>query len=110
LIARRALEHRGWSMLATNYRFGRKEVDIIARLRETVVFVEVKTRSYRSTFHPEEAVTWSKRKAIEIVARDFLCRYHLTNAVVRFDVVCVEITPDGPVTCHIEDAWRPGWF
>jgi putative endonuclease len=110
-LARGALERTGWTTLAQNYRFGRREVDLVVRRGSLVVFVEVKTRSGRGFGAPEMAVTWRKRREIETVAQDFLFRRGLTELDVRFDVVAIEVDGRGHTSRleHIEDAWRPGW-
>ena len=102
------LVERGWTIEARNYRFGRREVDLVARRGNLVAFVEVKTRAGTGYGAPEEAVTRLKRREIEIVAREYLCRRRLGDVDVRFDVLAVTVLgPDVRVE-HIEDAWRPG--
>jgi putative endonuclease len=109
--AREYLLERGWSIEAQNYRFGRREVDIVARRGSLVAFVEVKTRAGEGYGAPEEAVTRLKRREIEIVAREYLCRYRLDDVEVRFDVIAVTVGPNARIE-HLEDAWRPetAWF
>jgi putative endonuclease len=104
--AREYLLARGWTIAATNYRFGRREVDIVARKGNLVAFVEVKTRAGDGFGAPEEAVTRLKRREIEIVAREYLCRHRLDDVDVRLDVISVMVGPHARVE-HLEDAWRP---
>jgi putative endonuclease len=109
--AARFLVGRGYEVVARNYRFGRREIDIIVRRGTLYAFVEVKTRAGLGFGVPEEAVTRRKRREIEAVATDFLFRRRLDSATVRFDVVSVLVDRDRRVvrTEHIEDAWRPAW-
>src|SRR5688572_24277491 len=93
-------------MAARNYRFGRREVDLVVRRGNLVAFVEVKTRAGAGYGAPEEAVTRLKRREIEIVAREYLHRHRLDDVDVRFDVVAVTVGR-GVRIDHIEDAWRP---
>ena len=104
--AREYILERGWTIEAKNYRFGRREVDIVARKGKLVTFVEVKTRAGDGFGAPEEAVTALKRREIEIVASWYLCNNHFTNVDVRFDVISVLVGPDARIE-HLEDAWRP---
>ncbi len=104
--AREYLLERGWTLLAKNYRFGRREVDIVARRGKLVAFVEVKTRAGDGFGVPEEAVTALKRREIEIVASWYLCNNHLTDVDVRFDVISVTVGRNARLE-HLEDAWRP---
>jgi putative endonuclease len=108
--AREYLVARGWTIEATNYRFGRREVDIVARRGDLVAFVEVKTRAGDGFGAPEEAVTALKRREIEIVAGWYLCKHRLVDVDVRFDVISVTVGRNARLE-HLEDAWRPerGW-
>jgi len=103
------LVESGWTILARNYRFGRREVDLVARRGGLVAFVEVKTRAGTGYGTPEEAVTRLKRREIEAVAREYLWRHRLDDIDVRFDVVAIVAGPERrPVTIeHLQDAWRP---
>lgn len=109
--ARAHLVERGWTIAAQNYRFGRREVDIVARRGDLVAFVEVKTRAGGGYGAPEEAVTRLKRREIEIVAREYLHRHGMRDVDVRFDVISVTVGRTERLE-HLEDAWRPEtpWF
>ena len=109
--AERFLVRRGWTVLARNYRFGRREVDLVVRRDALVAFVEVKTRAGRGWGTPQEAITALKRREIEAVAVHFLARHGLGEVEVRFDAVAITVVPGADVVGieHLEDAWRPGW-
>ncbi|HKJ02324.1 MAG TPA: YraN family protein [Longimicrobiales bacterium] len=111
--AARFLEARGWTVLARNYRFGRREVDLVVRRADLVVFVEVKTRAGALYGAPLEAVTRLKRREIEAVAAHFLRHHGLDGAQVRFDALGIVVRREGPRPTveieHVADAWRPGW-
>jgi putative endonuclease len=100
------LVSQGWTILACNYRFGRREVDLVVRRGDLVAFVEVKTRAGSGYGVPAEAVTRLKRREIEIVAQHYLSRHRLGDVDVRFDVVAITVGREVHVE-HIEDAWRP---
>ncbi len=109
--AARYLRHHGWTILARNYRCGRREVDIVASREGLVAFVEVKTRAGQGFGRPQDAITRLKRREIEAVATQFLARYTLPDVEVRFDAVAI-VLDRGLRTVriqHVEDAWRPGW-
>ena len=107
--ARQHLVQLGWTIEATNYRFGRREIDLVARRGKLIAFVEVKTRAGDGYGAPEEAVTRLKRREIEIVAREYLHRHRLGDVDVRLDVISVTVGPNARIEhlAHIEDAWRP---
>ena len=58
------LTQHGWTILDRNVRRGRGEIDVIARRRGTVAFVEVKRRSGLNYGRPAEAVNREKQMRI----------------------------------------------
>jgi putative endonuclease len=111
--AARFLERRGWTVLARNYRFGRREVDLVVRRGDLIAFVEVKTRAGHGYGAPQESITALKRRDVEAVAAHFLARHGLQDLSVRFDAVAIVVEGRGAASEvaieHLEDAWRPGW-
>ena len=92
---------QGYEILAMNYRRPTGEIDVVARQRGTVVFVEVKRRTTRRYGAPAEAVTPQKRARIVRTAALYLQEKRLADVPVRFDVI--ELTP-GQIN-HIEAAF-----
>ena len=108
-VAARWLEALGWSIVARNVRFSRKEVDLVIRRGDLVVFVEVKGRRGKAYGAPSEAVTWKKRREIESVARWWVRRHGSPELRYRFDVIGIRPDRHARLTVdHLEDAWRPG--
>ncbi len=103
-IACRYLQEKGYAILETNFRFGRGEIDVIAKQQETIVFVEVKTRSSNKYGYPEESVTESKKEKLKETAMEYLIKNDLQNEI-RFDVVTITAVRDAIHICHIEDAF-----
>ena len=88
------------------------EIDRIAVDGQTVVFVEVKTRSSDVAGHPAEAVTEEKQRKLTRCALAYLRRHDLLECAARFDVVAVIWAPDDsdsshPRIEHIRDAFQP---
>ncbi|MFA5114438.1 MAG: YraN family protein [Candidatus Omnitrophota bacterium] len=83
------LRHRGYSIIRRNYRNRLGEIDIIARDKGTLCFVEVKGRRSLRCGLPQEAVSRSKRGRISRVALGFLKENNLLDSPVRFDVVAL---------------------
>ena len=81
------LEARGYRIDARNVRAGGVEIDLVARRRDLVVFVEVKTR--RSARHGAgaEAVGWRKRRRLVAGARAWLAAHGRHARRARFDVI-----------------------
>lgn len=104
-IAADYLRAHGWDVLERGYRVNRKEIDIIARQRDTVAFVEVKARAGRGYGHPLEAVTWKKRREIEHVARAWIARFGTVELQYRFDAIAITWNGNSHTLEHVEHAW-----
>ncbi|MGD8698664.1 MAG: YraN family protein [Gemmatimonadales bacterium] len=108
-LAASHLERLGYTILERNYRSGRREVDLVVGLGDTVAFVEVKTRAGQGFGHPLEAITALKRREVERVAVRWQQRNGRPGQHYRFDAVGVLIEDNAaPVIEHIPDAWRLG--
>jgi putative endonuclease len=106
-LAARWLARNGWTILARNFRVGRKEVDLVARRGRVVAFVEVKARAGPGWGHPLEAVTRAKRAEIATVARAWIARHGRRGDVYRFDAIALYPSGSGGWRLeHVEDAWR----
>lgn len=101
ILAAQFLKDKGYEILAQNYKTKIGEIDIIAKNRDFVVFVEVKDRQTKRFGMPREAVTLYKQNKIRTVATQYLLAKKLTNAKVRFDVV--EIL--GNTITHLENCF-----
>jgi putative endonuclease len=100
----------GWDIEAHRFRLGRHELDLVARRREVVAFVEVKTRHSAVCGGGAEAITALKRHRLGRVATLWRLRFGRRGDQYRFDVVAVEHTGRGRYRVeHVEDAWRPEW-
>ncbi len=92
-IAAALLGENGYRILARNYRCKCGEIDIIAKQGDTLVFLEVKTRTGMAYGSPSAAVTLKKQRQISRTAQYYLAVHNLFDAPARFDVVSVIITP-----------------
>ena len=78
---------KGWKILDRNVRRGRGEIDIIARKRKVIAFIEVKRRSSLNYGRPAEAVNTEKQRRIAQAAALYVQENGLENAQLRFDVI-----------------------
>lgn len=101
------LRGKGYVVLDRNWRSGHKEIDIVAQLADTVVFVEVKARSNAFFGNPEDAVTRRKMHLL-VLAADAYLRCNAIDKEVRFDIIAITGTVDKPYIRHFERAFRPG--
>ena len=99
--AEQMLREKGCEILARNYVSPGSEIDLIARDGQTIVFVEVKTRTGRFSA-AREAVTPAKQKRICKGAVYYLMRNGLMNRQARFDVIEIQ----GERATYIENAFE----
>ncbi len=95
-----------YKIIERNYRSPMGEIDIIAREKDTLVFVEVKTRSGKTFGPPVEAVTPSKQRQLSKAALAYLNQKKLRNIQARFDVVSVELVWPTPRIEVIQNAFE----
>lgn len=107
-LAKALLEKKNYKILATNWRSGRAEVDIIAKDGETLVFVEVKTRSNDTTQKPQEAIGRKKQKLMVKAATVYAEKIN-HDWEIRFDVIAIIHYKNPPTINHIVDAFYPDW-
>lgn len=96
--ARDFLKKKGHRILEANFRCREGEIDIISRDKDCLVFVEVRTRSSSDFGTPEESVTPAKKRKLVSVALSYLQTHRNVPEFWRFDVVAVEVGPDGQTT------------
>ena len=94
--ARRFLEEKGLKFLVANFSSKRGEIDLIFRDGDTLVFVEVKTRSPGGWTRPSRAVDLRKRQALVRTADDYIRLLKNPQVRYRFDVVEVIIVDGQP--------------
>jgi putative endonuclease len=101
------LERHGYRILDRNVRAGGVEIDLVAERARRVVFVEVKTRRGRRHGAPEEAVDVRKRARLVRGAAAWLRSHGARPKRVRFDVIAIDVAPDGGFALrHLEAAFE----
>ncbi len=95
--ARGYLERDGLAVLDANYRCPFGEVDIVALDGDTVVFVEVRTRSGRSFGSPEESITAGKARRLIATAQSYLQSRDGLPQHWRIDLVAVDVDSRGRI-------------
>ena len=97
------LIRKGYTIIEKNYSYRRFEIDIIAKQKNTIVFVEVKTRQTSSFGFPEESVDNRKIKHILNCADHYIYQIQWTGNI-RFDIISILFKPSLSIE-HIEDAF-----
>ncbi len=95
---------KNYQIIEINWRWQKAEVDIIAQSDQTLVFVEVKTRSSDTFMKPEEAVH-DKKQQLLIEAAEAYCEANNIEMELRFDVVAIIHQGNKTITKHIEGAF-----
>jgi len=103
MLALKDLRRHGMRLMEKNYRAGRKEIDLIMRDGDTIVFVEVKARRSFDYGTPAEAVTAVKQRNIMQAALSYMQQNGYDEYQMRFDVVEIDLN-DMSVN-HIRDAF-----
>jgi len=83
------LKKKGYKIVERNWYFHKNEIDIIALDGETLVFVEVKSRSSGDFGMPEDSITFYKKQNIIKSAKGYIMMKRLFDINARFDVVAV---------------------
>jgi putative endonuclease len=88
------LERNGYAVLDRNYATPWGEIDIIAREKGKLCFVEVKMRSTLAFGSPASSVSSAKQRRIALAALAYMKRFRVTGGA-RFDVVSMVRLADG---------------
>jgi len=101
-LAARFLASQGLEVVARNYRTRFGEIDLVAREGDTLVFVEVRARSWAAFGGAAASIDAAKRRRIVAAARHFLARLR-AEPPCRFDVLTFQGSRAAP-------AWIRGAF
>ena len=98
------LEKQNFKILQQNYRKFFGEIDIIARQKNVIAFIEVKLRSH-DYFQLSQVITPSKQKKIIACALDYSMRHTITSCVLRFDIALLHCNDNGFSLEYIPNAF-----
>lgn len=96
------LAKKKYKIIEQNHRNRLGEIDIIAKHKNTIVFVEVKSRSTLKFGRPSEAVNIRKQQKLRQVASLYLLQHQMMESECRFDVI--EVIGNDQIN-HIENAF-----
>lgn len=96
---------KGYAIRETNWRMSPYEIDIVAMKGNTIVFVEVKTRS-DDFLDPIDAVDKRKMANMTRAANAFVNHYNVPHEV-QFDIITITGTQDNYKIEHYPDAFYP---
>ncbi len=100
------LRFKGYRIEARNWRCPQGELDVVCWDGDTLVFVEVKTRSSAVAGDPEDAVDRRKQQRLVRLAQVYLAGLAAEAPPCRFDVIAIESSRLGPRIRHLQAAFR----
>lgn len=106
-FAERYLRRKGHRILTRNWTCPLGELDLVTRLGETLVFVEVRSTSHEDGTSAEQSVNTAKQARLTQLALAFMNHFHVHEVCARFDVVILAWpdTAQKPVIKHFENAF-----
>ncbi len=90
-LAKDFLKKRGYHIKETNYRCPEGEIDIVAKHKDYLVFVEVRTKRSLEFGSPEESITPTKKERLKATASHYRQTHSNLPQLWRIDVVAVEL-------------------
>ena len=100
-LACKALKKKGYRIISNNYRCRYGEIDIIARQKDFLVFVEVRSKTDGSFGCPEESINAIKKQRLIATAMDYLSKHNgISNW--RIDFVAIEFDPRLQAATRVE--------
>ncbi|MBU2949814.1 YraN family protein [Tamlana sp. 2_MG-2023] len=93
-----------YEIIERNYRFGKSEIDIIAKIKDTLAVVEVKTRSTVEFGNPQDFVKPKQIQRMVYAINHYVTKNDL-DVDVRFDIIAIVRTGKTFQIEHLEDAF-----
>lgn len=97
------LQRKGYKIIEKNFQCRQGEIDIIAKDKDEIVIIEVKTRKCLEYGKPAEAVNETKKKHIYKATEYYLYIKKLEKAYIRIDVIEVYIKENKYYINHIKN-------
>ena len=105
-IAEGFLLNKGYEIVERNFRFGKEgEIDIIVSDRDTLIFVEVKTRTNHKFGNPILSITEKKKRQMRFAANGYMLKNNIVDGQCRIDVVTIDMVVNPPEITHLENAF-----
>ena len=104
-LALKKIKRLGYKQITRNYRCHLGEVDLVAKDRDTLVFIEIKTRKTKSIGYAKEAVDARKRRQLSKVALAYMKANSCLETKARFDVVAISLDGGNPKIEIVKNAF-----
>ena len=93
-IARAYLAKKWYQIIEQNWRTKRGEIDIIAKKRDVLVLVEVRTKVGEQFGSPEDTLTYEKKRRLLWNAKAYVANKKY-KGLYRIDAVCIVLLGNG---------------
>jgi putative endonuclease len=94
-IAQNYLKNKGYKILARNFKRKWGEVDIVAKEKKKIIFVEVKTILEKEGFFAEDEIDQRKKRQLIKMAQIYLQELKIPlDSSWQIDIIAIEISPD----------------
>lgn len=103
-LAKNYLSQKKFTILHTNWRWQKAEIDIIAKNNSQLVFIEVKTRQNAKFGRPVEFVSDKKQELMKEAAEAYI-EMHSINLEIRFDIIGIILNSNFEKIEHIQNAF-----
>ena len=104
-LAEEYLIQQGYEIIKRNFTFGKVgEIDIVAKDKNEIVFVEVKTKTKDEYGDPLDRITPQKQKKLKIVAKGYFYVNGIYEHDCRFDAITIDLTHGKKEINHIKYA------
>ncbi len=90
-LARRHYHRRGFHLVERNWRHGKGEIDLIMAHHRLLVFVEVKTRTYRADQRPGDTLGHEQERRLQALARAYVSRWREVEIPWGFHLIVIRI-------------------
>ncbi len=97
-LAQDFVKKRGYRIVETNFRCPEGEIDIVARHKDFLVFIEVRTKTSLKFGSPEESITPTKKARMRATAFRYQQEHSNLPMLWRIDVVAVELNKKGELS------------
>lgn len=104
-LAVKYLKSNGFKILNKNFRCAIGEIDIVAKEKDTIVFIEVKTRKSDDFTEPFESIGKRKQNKIRNLAEYYLQEKDCSDCEIRFDVLSIVSDGQNNKIEHITNAF-----
>ena len=100
------LQKKGYTILERNWRDKKREIDIIATIKQEVCFVEVKTRADQAPLQADQALSTKQEKRILAAANSYIQLFEI-DLEPRFDLIAITNHQNSLTLEHIKNAFFP---